>query len=115
MRSADSNPHGMPACALARDSIDRAGRSTQAADTHQVKASTLGSPSPQAGKVPLDATVGEDVEEAQELPMNPARGSHYAWEEGVTEGEGSVMPVGVPVTVVLHLRASHWTNHLYLY
>ena len=26
---------------------------------------------PQAGKVPLRATVGEDAEEAQEIPMNP--------------------------------------------
>ena len=27
---------------------------------------------PQAGKVPLGATVGEDVEEAQKLPIDPA-------------------------------------------
>jgi hypothetical protein len=31
---------------------------------------------PKAGKVPRGATEGEDVEEAQELPMNPARGGH---------------------------------------
>ena len=45
---------------------------------------------PQAGKVPLGSTVGEDVEEAQELPMKPARGSTCTWEEGI----GSPMPVG---------------------
>ena len=47
--------------------------------------------------------VGEDVEEAQELPMNPAsfQGGHCKWEEGV----GSAMPVGIPVPVALHLFA----------
>ena len=33
--------------------------------------------------------------------MNPARGSHGTWEEG----EGSAMPVGIPVMVALHLFA----------
>ena len=54
---------------------------------------------PKAGKVPLGATVGEDVEEAQELPMNPARGGHCIWEEG----EGSAMHVGIPVPVAIQL------------
>ena len=27
--------------------------------------------------------VGEDIEEAQELPVDPARGGHGTWEEGV--------------------------------
>ena len=47
------------------------------------------------------ATVGQDIEEAQELPVDPARGGHCAWEEGV----GSAIPVGVPVPVTLHLFA----------
>jgi hypothetical protein len=50
--------------------------------------------------VPLSTTVGEDVEEAQELPMNPARGSHRTSEEG--EGRGAC---GIPVTLALHLFA----------
>ena len=56
---------------------------------------------PKAGKVPLSAKVDEDIEEAQELPMNPARGSRCTLEEG----EGSAMPVGIPVPVALHLFA----------
>ena len=56
---------------------------------------------PQASKVPLGATVGEDVEEAQELPTNSARGGHCTREEGV----GSAMPAGIPVTVALLLFA----------
>ena len=39
--------------------------------------------------------MGEDIEEAQELPVDPARGGHGAWEEGI----GSAIPVGVPVPV----------------
>ena len=39
------------------------------------------------------------IEEAQELPVDPARGGHGAWEEGI----GSAIPVGVPVPVALHL------------
>ena len=35
---------------------------------------------PKAGTVPRSATVGEYVGEAKELPMNPARGGHCAWE-----------------------------------
>ena len=31
--------------------------------------------------------------------MNPVRGSHCTWEEG----EGSAMPVGIPVTVALRI------------
>ena len=37
----------------------------------------------------------EAIEEAQELPADPARGGHGAWQEGV----GSAIPVGVPVPV----------------
>ena len=54
---------------------------------------------PKAGTVPLCATVGEDVEVAQELPMNPARGGHCTWKDG----EGSATPVGIPIPVALHL------------
>ena len=56
---------------------------------------------PKAGEVLRGATVGEDIEEAQELPVDPARGGHGTWEEGV----GSAIPVGVPVPVALHLFA----------
>ena len=63
---------------------------------------------PKAGKVPLGATLGEDVEETQGLPMNPARGRHCTWEEGV----GSAMPVGVPVPVALHLFALAQQGHV---
>ena len=56
---------------------------------------------PEAGEVLLGATVGQDIEEAQELPVDPARGGHGTWEEGV----GSAIPVGVPVPVALHLFA----------
>ena len=54
---------------------------------------------PEAGEVLLGATVGQDIEEAQELPVDPARGGHGTWEEGV----GSAIPVGVPVPVALQL------------
>ena len=37
----------------------------------------------QAGKVPLGASVVEDVEEAHELTMNPAQGRHCINWEGV--------------------------------
>ena len=56
---------------------------------------------PEAGEVLLGATVGQDIEEAQELPVDPARGGHGTWEEGV----GSAIPDGVPVPVALHLFA----------
>ena len=56
---------------------------------------------PEAGEVLLGATVGQDIEEAQELPVDPARGGHGTWEEGVV----SAIPVGVPVPVALHLFA----------
>ena len=38
---------------------------------------------PKAGTVPLCATVGEDVEVAQELPMNPTRGRHDTRQKGL--------------------------------
>ena len=56
---------------------------------------------PKAVEVLRGAAVGDDIEEAQELPVDPARGGHGAWEEGV----GSAIPVGVPVPVALHLFA----------
>ena len=55
----------------------------------------------EAVEVLLGAMVGQDIEEAQELPVDPARGGHGTWEEGV----GSAIPVGVPVPVALHLFA----------
>ena len=54
---------------------------------------------PKAGEVLRGATVSEDIEEAQELPVDPARGGHGTWEEGV----GSAISVGIPVPVALHL------------
>ena len=39
---------------------------------------------PKAGEVLRGATVGEDIEEAQELPVDPARGGHGTWEEGAS-------------------------------
>ena len=51
---------------------------------------------PKAGEVLRGATVGEDTEETQELPVDPARGGHGTWEEGV----GSAIPVGVPVRYI---------------
>ena len=48
---------------------------------------------PKAVEVLRGAAVGEDIEEAQELPVDPARGGHGTWEEGV----GSAISVGVPV------------------
>ena len=56
---------------------------------------------PKAGEVLRGATVGEDIEDAQELPVDPSRGGHCTWEEGV----GSAIPVGVHVPVALHLFA----------
>ena len=71
-------------------------------DLRQVNASTPGSSIiPKAGEGLRGETVGEDIQEAQELPADPARGGHCTWEEGV----GSAIPVGVPVPVVIHLFA----------
>ena len=39
---------------------------------------------PQAGKVSQGAPVGKDVEEAQELPVNPTRGRHDTGQKGVS-------------------------------
>jgi hypothetical protein len=54
---------------------------------------------PKAGDVLRGATVGEDIDEAQELPVDPARGGHCTWEEG------NAIPVGVPIPVAIHLFA----------
>ena len=48
---------------------------------------------------PGDATMGEDVEEAQELPVNPPRGGHDARQKGVL----GARPGGISVTVPIHL------------
>ena len=45
--------------------------------------------------------VGKDVEEAQELPVNPARGRHDAGQKGVS----SARSVGIGVTIPRHLGA----------
>ena len=71
-------------------------------DLRQVKASTPGSSSPRLA-IFLVVLRWEDVEEAQERPMNAVRRGHCTWEEGV----GSAIPVGVPVPVALHLLALH--------
>jgi hypothetical protein len=49
----------------------------------------------QVGKVPSGVPVGKDVEEAQELPVNPARGRHGTGQKCV----GSARSVGVGVTI----------------
>ena len=56
---------------------------------------------PQVGKVPSGAPVGKDVEEAQELPVNPTRGRHDAGQEGVS----SARPVGIAIVIPRHLGA----------
>ena len=50
---------------------------------------------PEAGEVLLGATVGQDIEEAQELPVDPARGGRRRY----------CIPVGLPVPVALYLFA----------
>ena len=54
---------------------------------------------PQVGKVPLGAPVGKDVEEEQQLPVNPTRGRHGTRQEGID----SSRTVGVAVTILRHL------------
>ena len=59
---------------------------------------------PQAGKAPLGAAVGKDVEEVHELHMNPARHRKRTWQEYArwclyyfersAPGEGSKHPGG---------------------
>ena len=39
---------------------------------------------PQVVKVPQGAPMGKDVEEAQELPVNPPRGRHGTGQKGVS-------------------------------
>ena len=56
---------------------------------------------PHVGKVLLRAPVGKDVEEAQELPVNPSRGGHDAGQKGV----GGARPVGICLAVARHLGA----------
>ena len=46
---------------------------------------------PHVGKVLEGAPMVKDVEEAQKLPVNPARGRHYTRQEGV----GGAQPCGV--------------------
>ena len=52
-----------------------------------------GSASPRLAKVLLGATVGNDVEEAQELPVNLARGRHGTLQEGIGSARSFVVPV----------------------
>ena len=46
---------------------------------------------PHVGKVLQGAPVGKDVEEAQELPVNPPRGRHDTRQKGVC----GALPVGI--------------------
>ena len=45
---------------------------------------------PKAVEVLRGVSLGEDIEEEQELPVDPARGGHGTWEEGV----GGAISVG---------------------
>ena len=56
---------------------------------------------PHVGKVLVGTPVGKDVEEAQELSVNPPRGGHDARQKGV----GGARAVGISVTIPLHLGA----------
>ena len=54
---------------------------------------------PHVGKVLVGTPVGKDVEEAQELSVNPPRGGHDARQKGV----GGARAVGISVTIPFHL------------
>ena len=56
---------------------------------------------PQVVKVPQGAPVGKDVEEAQELPVNPTRGRHDTGQEGISGAQ----PVGIGLAIPCHLGA----------
>jgi hypothetical protein len=53
------------------------------------------------GKVLQGAPVGKDVEEAQELPVNPPRGRHDTRQKGVC----GALPVGIRLAIPGHLGA----------
>ena len=54
---------------------------------------------PPVVNVPLGASVGKDVEEAQELPVNALRGRHDARQEGVC----GARPVGIGLAIPCRL------------
>ena len=54
---------------------------------------------PKAVEVLREVSVGEHIEKAQDLPVDPAQRGHGAWEEGI----GSAISVGIPVPVALYL------------
>ena len=56
---------------------------------------------PHVSEVLQSASVGKDVEEAQELPVNPSRGGHDARQKGV----GGARPGGICLAVTRHLDA----------
>lgn len=56
---------------------------------------------PHVGKVLQGAPVGKDVEEAQELPVNPPRGRHATRQKGVC----GALPVGIRLAIPGHLGA----------
>lgn len=56
---------------------------------------------PHVSKVLQGAPVGKDVEEAQELPVNPPRGRHDTRQKGVC----GALPVGIRLAIPCHLSA----------
>ena len=62
---------------------------------------------PHVGKVLHGAPVGKDVEEAQELPMNPTRGRHDTRQKGVC---GAL--IGICLAVPRHLGACRGLEEL---
>ena len=56
---------------------------------------------PHVSEVLQGASVGKDVEEAQELPVNPTRGRHDTRQKGVC----GALPVGICLAVPCHLGA----------
>ena len=56
---------------------------------------------PHVSEVLQGASVGKDVEEAQELPVNAPRGRHDARQEGVC----GALPVGIRLAIPCHLGA----------
>jgi hypothetical protein len=63
---------------------------------------------PQIVKIPLGAPVGKDVEEAQELPVNPTRGRHDTGQEGVS----GARPVGIGSAIPCHRGARRGLEEL---
>ena len=63
---------------------------------------------PHVSEVLQGASVGKDVEEAQELPVNAPRGRHDARQEGVC----GALPVGIRLAIPCHLGARRGLEEL---